>query len=1208
MIKRPKPGEGEDDLLQMQEDFFKEKSRNPNHQPAAQVTNLRSSQPTKRTSIDDSSGRKPSKYAESKGLRNHKEKRARIENAENSCLGDIYEKNQESMSQVSIAEDDKVYFPVVIPSLLGDIKERNIGDFVDPEESSMPAEGFPVASKRDTKINDNTNRVTEYLKFPSNSKTHEMDVDQPSTSEKNDKTNSFKEPTNLPRKRFVLSSEEANEIHNENINILSKMTEDEILQERQKLLSTLDPKLVEYLKTKRKPLSAEYLEHEKDYVRKETEKMDLQQSVDNDDDILWENDILSHPSLNKWLHFDSLEKDKLEWMKGIKQSKKVQPNEPYEARFDFNGYLMPYTVEYTENTKPLFHHGEEPHRPGYTISELIELSRSAVSQQRVMALNSIAGILEYHNIGTYKDIIEIPLTKLFFVIRFAMDENKTIILEPALKAMRNLLYNKVDEACLDALIGFEEGTQQPCLENDKSEIDELDSNETELKDFHLAEIDIIAALLRTNILQRLYYILDIIKPSFNCVQYCMQILIRLARDSVETANQIVATDNLMKTVIDKFVPTTDINFTFKPQIVYNGKPILAALKLLRVLTLQSQDIGVNLVNNHELSKPISNYISSGVESTYGLRIQIESFCILTNLLQYDVGTELSKSLFPVIIMALYKHVKGTNVYVDTSLISITHASVVLQFFNIFLRFNMVNMHSFKQQIYPLLKEGVQKWLMQLANSEHYTCGHSRLLSSILDCCKTVLINENIEIKVLGGLFKVLAASKSFEQMLEQLVPSSNLLSDIKNRELYSAKNLTNLGSCVVDRTQKVLPILSTLSPLPFLASLYKLLSYINDVNLTQMYIERLSNYLKLLAKKVPSLCDNWFSRIETEFLFFVIKVAIQSNIPESNKELIYAVANKMCFILRIDKKFDLQYIFRNVVFNKHWFTAETLLNLVSLSDTEGFSKVLTSIDNIRLCYSKVVNTNYRHTGPSITLRKWQEPILPRDWIYLPILMLYGKSQEVTVVGQYARPVSMHEATQKELVIVCSLEWILFYESCFPDLLKDIDVTDRFCRIMCVFLCDNSLFLDNNVKVLLRKCTQILFKRKSSFNFDMPLTGLHNFQDFYTQLLEQFQSVSYGDATFAACVLVPLAQKHNVKWRKILWSEYAGCLRALDCPEELLCYDMNQYLYPVETDESLIRSYCQALSGSLIRPDTIVYRIARHHVEMFNKIKKQTDAE
>lgn len=1218
MMKRPKPGEDEDDLLRMQEEFFREKGKN-NYQPAAQVTNLRRSEPTKRPSTSESGARKPSKYAQSKGLKNQ-DKRLKTETSlSTACvMGDIIENNiqEKPPKQTQEDEDDNVYYPKV-SKVLGDIVEKNIEEFGHLTVTPMPSQGFPVATKRDLSIVPGKKSIQSQEFERRYRKPVDMEVDEPGSS--NVKISNDK---NLPTKSYILSSKEANDIHNENLKLLSTMSENEILEEQQKLLCSLDHKLIEFIKSKRKlsatdinsgPSSENTVPETSNLKKNVEDKMDTSDSTDPvqtptfDNDSLWENDVLSHPLVNKWLHFESLEKDKLEWMKGIEESKKINNEEPYEARFDFKGYLLPYTMEYTEKTKTLFHHGEEPHRPGYSLNELFELTRSIITQQRVMALNTLAGVLEYYSVGTYKDVLEIPLSKIFFVIRIAMDENKTLILEPALKAMRNLLYNRIDEASLDALLGFEEGTQQPCLENDKSEIQELESKESDLKDFHLAEIDIIAASVRTDIIQRLYYILETVQPSFNCVQYALQILTRLARDSVQTTMKIVEAEHLMQAIIKYFVPMTSINFAFNPQIVYNRKPVLAAVKLLRIMSLQSQQIGHLLVTKYDILKPISEYVSSGVDGTYGLRIQIEAFCILSNLLHFGVGLENAVTITPIVITALYKHVHGTEIFINSSVISATHAAVVLQFVNRLLNCDWINLHNFKQQTYPLIKEGTQKWLAQLARSEDYTCAHLRLICAALDCCKNMLLVEKMQMKFLNDSLKVFVISRGYKEIIKNLTSSSNYLSGIENRDLHLVKNLMTLGGSVIDSAQKVLPLLNVVSPIPFLASLFNLLTHVNDKDIATNFLDSTSTYLNLLMKKSASLCHNWFTRIETDFVFAVVKLAIQNEISESKKDLFYTVASKLCYYLRIDKKNELDYLFSNVVFSKQWLTAERLLNLVSLSDADGFSKALTSIEDIKNCYSKV-NLNYTSTGPNVTLRKWQEPILPRDWIYLPILSLYSKSQEVDtapkVCGDHAKRVAAEKTAEKEIIISCSLEWILFNEICFPDLINDIDVTDRFCRIMCVFLCDNSLFLDEKIKLLLRKCVQMLFKKNNAFNFDKPLVGLSNFQDFYTQFLEQFQSVSYGDYSFAACVLVPLAQRHNVKWRKLLWSEYAGCLRALDCPKEMLCYEMKHYFYPEETDESLIRSYCQALSGNLLRPNTVTHRIASHHVEAFKKLSNQ----
>ncbi|XP_045453983.1 RNA polymerase II-associated protein 1 [Melitaea cinxia] len=1198
MIRRPKPGEDEEDILRMQEEFLEDK----NSQPSAQVVNLRKTehQTTKRAS-PSASTRKPSKYAQAKGLTSA-DKRPRIENSTGSLMGDILEKNVLETEETPLeADDDKVYYPKVIPSILGDIVEKNINSFVNLDFKPMPATGFPVVTKRNPnkKPGEKTLKITERQI----STIETMDVDHESGSNLQNTTDS--KPINIPSKSYILSSSDADTIHNENVKVLKEMSEEEILKEQQKLLSTIDPTLVDFIKSKRKQVQITELTEKQTTEATEAkikEKMDVESQIEKDS--LWDNDVLSHPHVNKWVHFENLEKDKLEWMKGIEENRKAEPDKPYEARFDFKGYLLPYSMELTDRTKSLYHHGEEPHRPGYTIMELFELSRSTVTQQRVMALNTVAGILEYNSTGIYKNIIDIPISKMFFVIRIAMDENKQILLEPALKAMRNLLYNRIDESCLDALIGFEEGSYQPCLENDKSEIEELESKESELKDFHLAEIDLIAAVLRTDILQRLYYILDTVRPSFSCVQYSLQILIRLARDSIDTASKIVSMDHLMTTIVTNFIPNTSINFAFDPNIVYNGKPILDALKLMRILSLQCREIGEILIFKYDILRPISAYISSGVDGTYGLRLQIEAFCILSNLLNYGLAVDNSLSLCPLIITTLYKHVHGTDIFYDSSVISATHAAVVLQYINKLFNCNMINIDNYKPQIYPLLKDGVQKWLMQTSIFDTYTCGHLRLLCSALDCCKTILIKEKLSLKFLNDTLKILSQSKGFQKVVDNLVPSSNLLSGIEDKSLNVIKNLVSLGGSVIDSTQKVLPILNIASPVPFLVALFQLLNVVNEKEIGMLYINKVLNYLEELSKKPTSLSSNWFTRMEVEFVYNTIKLAIHSNISESSKDLIYSVASKLSYILRVDKKFELEYLFNNIIFNKHWFTADRLLNLVTLSEGDGLSKALSTVEDIKACYSKVVNAIQLEATGNIVLKRWQEPVLPRDWIYLPILYLYSRSQEIStkpeVSGEHANKLKQQEAIEKELIIRCSLEWILFNEICFPDLLNDIDVTDRFCRIMCVYLSDNSLFLDENIKILLKKCTQILFKKSSKFNFDKELTGLHNFQDFYTQFLEQFQSVSYGDATFATCVLVPLAQRHNVKWRKLLWSEYAGCLRALDCPESDLCYKLHDYLYPEETDESLLKCYFRALSSNLLRPGTIAHKIAQHHVDCFKK--------
>jgi hypothetical protein len=160
---------------------------------------------------------------------------------------------------------------------------------------------------------------------------------------------------------------------------------------------------------------------------------------------------------------------------------------------------MPYREnEITEKSRVLYHHGEEAGRPGYTLQEFFQLARSNIIQQKIIALNSIANILSLHSTGVYDDIIDLPLEQIFFVLRFCLDDNTPAVLNASIKAMRNLFYSKVDETCLDCLLGFGLGKVQPTLAADDDPEDDNTVN-----DQQLAETNLVKCLARTQILTRI---------------------------------------------------------------------------------------------------------------------------------------------------------------------------------------------------------------------------------------------------------------------------------------------------------------------------------------------------------------------------------------------------------------------------------------------------------------------------------------------------------------------------------------------------------------------------------------------------------------------------------------------------------------------------------------------------------------------------------
>lgn len=139
-------------------------------------------------------------------------------------------------------------------------------------------------------------------------------------------------------------------------------------------------------------------------------------------------------------------------------------------------------------------------------------------------------------------------------------------------------------------------------------------------------------------------------------------------------------------------------------------------------------------------------------------------------------------------------------------------------------------------------------------------------------------------------------------------------------------------------------------------------------------------------------------------------------------------------------------------------------------------------------------------------------------------------------------------------------------------------------------------------------------------------GKFNFENLYISFLDQFQGASYGDNTFARLVMAPLAQKHDIKWRQMIWSEHIHVLRFVTCTEHEVSHsanfpsypklqalfgiflqligELNDYLEPPETDVILIKSYFQAINSSVILPNTVPYKIAEHHYNAFKMRKAQ----
>lgn len=148
-------------------------------------------------------------------------------------------------------------------------------------------------------------------------------------------------------------------------------------------------------------------------------------------------------------------------------------------------------------------------------------------------------------------------------------------------------------------------------------------------------------------------------------------------------------------------------------------------------------------------------------------------------------------------------------------------------------------------------------------------------------------------------------------------------------------------------------------------------------------------------------------------------------------------------------------------------------------------------------------------------------------------------------------------------------------------------------LMLVYFGKDLNFLDPPVKFLVKEKLERI--KDFQFNFNVKLNGERSFESLYAILLDTFQGNSYGDDIFSLLVMIPLAQKYDVRWRKMVWSEYISTMKFVNCQEEDVFGGIEGYFTPVEKDFSLLKSYAAARNSNLLREDSIPYKIAQYHL-------------
>ena len=109
-----------------------------------------------------------------------------------------------------------------------------------------------------------------------------------------------------------------------------------------------------------------------------------------------------------------------------------------------------------------------------------------------------------------------------------------------------------------------------------------------------------------------------------------------------------------------------------------------------------------------------------------------------------------------------------------------------------------------------------------------------------------------------------------------------------------------------------------------------------------------------------------------------------------------------------------------------------------------------------------------------------------------------------------------------------------------------------------------------------------------------------FYQYYTDFVHLYDALSFGHPAFGKLLLVPTSMQYPIDYRKFLWGDYGHALRSVHVKtNEVLLSSASQfssYLWPVERDPHTVGYFMRALfkSGTLV-PDGFLRFFAVHHV-------------
>ncbi|XP_047132220.1 RNA polymerase II-associated protein 1 isoform X1 [Hydra vulgaris] len=1019
-------------------------------------------------------------------------------------------------------------------------------------------------------------------------------------------------------------------IHEENLEIISRLNKEQIYEAQKNLLSTLDPKLVSLLKSKNSLKTDSYSSVtpdvipniQNDITDKQLDSCNAIAEPDKNMSPNSEEEFEPHKEFNiskDFVHMDIIEKEKLSWMKSVPV---LKYNEDANClpRFDFEGSLV------KENNQPtysgLYHHGDDPSLPGYTLLELFHMVRSNFSQQRIFGLKLLTKVIEkYYQQEFYGKLSTDLLAQcldagLLFLLRWSIDDHSEPIYSAAVATLSQILYVKSEQEFVQKFLFTENGFVLPQLcfyykKKDEEMTQEEKEEDRDLLDAELVKVDVVKGLLQMQILPRLRYVIEICHPSDNAISNCVSVLIRIAQHDTESSWRIMDCPRL-----------TEVLYSLLKNKFENFKTALMVVRFFRSLCQAGKEISKKVMSLYSINDLIYKYVS--LEQVDHL-FMVEIYELWRVLLHYGLASNLFQDVYMVIMTKVQGLCANYSQVDDFYAASIIHVVESAMHITDSSKISWIIIEGF----FPLLVQCIKAIESEITQKKHlsypmYVCSILQSLASYCQLKNDMVLSENpvALLETVEYLWDVVLKSFINSSLFSQLLDEICLFSDFNTKEsayLFNwPKNLPSYGTYSLPGTFPLSLVKD--SPISLVQGFFKLILQLVKIHkgLSSNAVAIVTNpqllvYIKFvlqsnIVKHINTLVS---TEIECILLSHLLElfIVVVSNGKNCGFHMFHPTINDIYLqlsflILTLPCNFSCDNIIsvmKNVIFNPKMFRKKTFIlhgseerTAMVKQNVELALKELSYTANIYLDTFKLKSLNKERTS---FLYKRQS-LLPTDWMFYPIVKLYNSSLNIEHGGGIIINASIKTV---EIIRYC-VQFILMLEVTCSSILSDVSETLRFTRFMCLFLSEGCVFTDQ-ILVPVLSSLMVVYSApgfQSYLDFEVELPGITSYYDLYTNLLSQYLSSSFGDPTFSNLVLVPMQLKHDVKFRRAVWTEFCDILRMFPLPILQVSIDLKNFLTSDTEHEEMIEIYFYAMEQKRVRISwcPIFYLIAVHHINQY----------